>query len=269
MKAPSFAYAKPQSPAEAFELARRPGAKVLAGGQSLMPALNMRLSQPELLVDISGLPFKEISLEQGVLRIGALVTHSEIEKSEQVARHVPLLAEAVKHVAHPAIRNRGTLGGSIALADPAAEYPACMVALDASIVVAGAQGERLVRAQEFFKGLFEVDLAPGELVAAVEVPAQLKDQRSVFLELARRHGDYAIIGLAAYKGKSTRFVFCGAGPTPVLARQASAAADLESALALLEQDLDPPADLYHRSATKLDLAKVLLKRAWNTLSTSR
>lgn len=269
MKAPSFAYAKPRSIAEAFELARQPGAKVLAGGQSLMPALNMRLSQPELLVDISGLPFKEISLEQGVLRIGALVTHSQIGKSEEIAKHAPLLAQAVQHVAHPAIRNRGTVGGSIALADPAAEYPACMVALDASIVVAGAGGERLVRAQEFFKGLFEVDLAPGELVAAVEVPAQLKDQRSVFLELARRHGDYAIIGLAAYKGKSTRLVFCGAGPTPVLAKRASAAPDVETAVALLEQDLDPPADLYNRSATKLQLAKVLLRRAWNTLSTSR
>src|ERR1044071_5340501 len=144
-----------------------------------------------------------------------------------------------------------------------------MVALDASIVVAGAQGERLVRAQEFFKGLFEVDLAPGELVAAVEVPEQLKDQRSVFLELARRHGDYAIIGLAAHTGKSPRFVFAGAGPTPVLAKQASAAPDLDTAVLLLEKDLDPPADLYHRSATKLQLAKVLLQRAWNTRSTSR
>jgi carbon-monoxide dehydrogenase medium subunit len=268
VKAPSFAYARPRSVAEAFELVQRPGAKVLAGGQSLIPALNMRLSEPELLVDIAELPFKEISLEQGVLRIGALVTHSQIEKSAEIARHVPLLAEAVKHVAHPAIRNRGTIGGSIALADPAAEYPACMVALDASIVVAGKDGERLVRAQEFFKGLFEVDLAPGELVIAVELPAQLKDQRSVFLELARRHGDYAIIGLAAYKGKSTRFVFCGAGATPVLARRASQSADLQEAKKLLEQDLDPPADLYNSSATKLHLAKVLLERAWNRLSTS-
>jgi len=268
VKAPSFAYARPRSVAEAFELVQRPGAKVLAGGQSLIPALNMRLSEPELLVDIAELPFKEISLEQGVLRIGALVTHSQIEKSAEIARHVPLLAEAVKHVAHPAIRNRGTIGGSIALADPAAEYPACMVALDASIVVAGKDGERLVRAQEFFKGLFEVDLAPGELVIAVELPAQLKDQRSVFLELARRHGDYAIIGLAAYKGKSTRFVFCGAGATPVLARRASQSADLQEARKLLEQDLDPPADLYNSSATKLHLAKVLLERAWNRLSTS-
>ena len=143
-----------------------------------------------------------------------------------------------------------------------------MVALDASIVVAGAGGERLVKAQHFFKGLFEVDLAPGELVCAVEVPAQLKDQRSVFLELARRQGDYAIIGLAAYKGKSTRFVFCGAGPTPVLAREASAARDLDAAVSLLEKDLAPSADLYHSAATKLQLAKALLKRAWITLSTS-
>src|SRR5262245_20528094 len=269
VKAPSFAYAKPGSLEEAFELARRPGAKVLAGGQSLIPALNMRLSQPELLVDISGLPFREMTLEQGVLRIGALVTHSEIEKSEEIARHVPLLAEAARQVAHPAIRNRGTVGGSIALADPAAEYPACMVALDASVVVAGAQGERLVKAQHFFKGLFEVDLAPGELVAAVEVPAQLKDQRSVFLELARRHGDYAIIGLAAYRGKSTRFVFCGAGPTPILAKRASAAGDVREAKAALDQDLDPPATLYNSSATKLHLAKVLLERAWTRLSTSQ
>jgi carbon-monoxide dehydrogenase medium subunit len=268
VKAPSFAYARPSSLAEALELAARPNAKVLAGGQSLIPTLNMRLAQPELLVDITRLPFKDITLEQGVLRIGALVTHTQIERSELIARHAPLLAEAVTHVAHAAIRNRGTIGGSIALADPAAEYPACMVALDASIVVVGRDGERLVKAHDFFKGLFEVDLAPGELVGAVEVPAQLKDQRSVFLELARRHGDYAIIGLAAYRGKSTRFVFCGAGPTPVLAKKASAASEVRQAMAALDQDLDPPADLYTSSATKRHLARVLLERAWNRLSTS-
>ena len=269
MKAPSFAYVKPQSLAEAFEALERPGAKVLAGGQSLIPTLNMRLSSPELLVDITGLPLRGISLEQGVLRIGALTTHADIENSEQIATHAPLLAEAVKHVAHPAIRNRGTLGGSIALADPAAEYPACMVALDATIVVQGKDGERMVKAQSFFKGLFEVDLAPAELVTAVEFPAQLKDQRSVFLELARRHGDYAIIGLAAYKGRSTRFVFCGAGATPVLAKGASQASTLENAKVLLRKELSPPADLYNNTATKLHLATVLLERAWNTLSTSR
>ncbi len=269
MKAPSFAYAKPRSLAEAFELLERPGAKVLAGGQSLIPALNMRLSSPELLVDITGLSsFRGITLELGVVRIGALTTHADLEKSEVIEKHVPMLAQAVTHVAHPAIRNRGTLGGSLALADPAAEYPACVVALDATIVVAGKGGERLVKAEGFFKGLFEVDLGPAELVAAVEFPALLKDERSVFLELARRQGDYAIIGLAAHQSASTRFVFLGAGATPVLAKNASSAADLKTALSVLHKDLDPPADLYHSSATKLHLAKVLLERAWNKLTTS-
>jgi carbon-monoxide dehydrogenase medium subunit len=269
VKAPSFAYAKPQSLAEAFDLAERPGARILAGGQSLIPSLNMRLSSPELLVDITGLSsLRGITLEQGVLRIGALVTHAQIERSDEIARHAPLLAQAVRHVAHPAIRNRGTLGGSLALADPAAEYPACMVALQATIVLAGKVGERLVKAQDFFKGLFEVDLKPAELVVAAEFPAILKDERSVFLELARRHGDYAIIGLAAHKSTATRFVFLGAGATPVFAKGASQASTLENATVLLEKDLSPPADLYNSSATKLHLAKVLLARAWNTLSTS-
>ena len=154
MKAPAFAYAKPRSLEEAFELIERPGAKVLAGGQSLIPSLNMRLSQPELLVDITALPgLSEIRLDRGVLRIGALVTHTQLENSEDVRRHVPLLAQAVAHIAHPAIRNRGTLGGSLALADPAAELPACAVALDAVLVVASKKGERRVGAVEFFKGL--------------------------------------------------------------------------------------------------------------------
>jgi carbon-monoxide dehydrogenase medium subunit len=269
LKAPSFAYAKPQSLAEAFDLLERPGAKVLAGGQSLIPTLNMRLSSPELLVDITGLHgLSEIRLDRGVIRLGALVTHAKIERSPEIAKHAPLLAQAVRHIAHPAIRNRGTLGGSLALADPAAEYPACMVALDASIVVAGKDGERLVRAEDFFKGLFEVDLKPGELVMAAEFHALLKDERSVFLELARRHGDYAIIGIAAHKSNGTRFVFLGAGATPVYAKGASQASTLENATRLLEKDLSPPADLYNSSATKLHLAKVLLARAWNTLSTS-
>lgn len=269
MKAPSFAYVKPQTLAEAFELVERPGAKVLAGGQSLIPSLNLRLSAPELLVDITGLSaLGTITLEQGVVRIGALVTHAQLGESEDIRKHVPLLAQAVPHVAHPAIRNRGTLGGSIALADPAAEYPACLVALDASIVIAGKAGERIVRAQDFFKGLFEVDLRPGELVIAAEIPALLKDERSAFLELARRHGDYAIIGLAAYKGSETRYVFLGAGATPVFARNASKAASAKDAVSLLKRDLNPPADLYNTSATKLHLAGVLLERAWTQLTTS-
>ena len=270
MKAPSFAYAKPRTLAEAFELLERPGAKILAGGQSLIPALNMRLSSPELLVDITGLAgLRGISVEQGVVRIGALTTHADIEASAEIRKHAPLLAQAVQHIAHPAIRNRGTLGGSIALSDPAAEYPACLVALDATIIVKAPDGERLVKAGQFFKGLFEVDLRAGELVVATEFPALLKGERSAFAELARRLGDYAIIGLAAHRRDSeTRFVFCGAGATPVFARKASRASSLEEATSALASELSPPADLYNSSATKLHLAKVLLARVWTTLSTS-
>ena len=267
MKAPSFAYAKARSLAEAFDLLERPGARILAGGQSLIPSLNMRLSAPELLVDIGGLSsFKEISPMAGGLRIGALVTHSELARLPVVRKETPLLAEAALHVAHPAIRNRGTLGGSLALADPAAEYPAVALALEATIVLAGRKGERRVAAKSFFKGLFETDLRAGEIVVAAEFP---RAERSVFLELARRHGDYAIVGLAGIaNGTQKRIAFLGAGGTPVLAARASQEANLEKAQKALEKDLQPPADIYHSSATKLHLAKVLLARAWNTLSTS-
>jgi carbon-monoxide dehydrogenase medium subunit len=231
----------------------------------------MRLSSPELLVDITALEdLKGIRLDQEVVRIGALATHAEIERSEVVAKHVPLLAAAVTHIAHPAIRNRGTMGGSLALADPAAEYPACALALEATLIVAGADGRRQVKAADFFKGLFETALAPGELIVAVEFPAQLKDQRTAFAELTRRHGDYAIVGLAAFANDELRrFAFFGAGDRALLAKHAAAAKDLDGAKRALAKDLQPPADLYHSSATKLHLAGVLLERAWNTLSTPR
>jgi len=260
LKAQSFAYAKPRSLPEAFELLEREGAKALAGGQSLIPSLNMRLSAPSLLVDLTGLAaLRSITLEQGVVRIGALSTHTDLERSAEIRKHVPLLADAVQHVAHPAIRNRGTIGGSIALADPAAEYPACLAALDATIVVRSKDGERLVRAVDFFKGLFEVDLRPGELVTAVEIRALLKDERSAFLELARRQGDYAIVGLAAVSrsGEKTLAFFGVAGKPVILKPKA-----LEEAKASLPL---PSADLYHSASTKHHLAKVLLERAWNKL----
>ena len=265
LKAPSFAYARAKSLADAFELIERPGAKILAGGQSLIPSLNMRLASPELLVDIGGLaPLKGISLERGGLRIGALATHAEIERSGLVASHAPLLAQAVPHIAHPAIRNRGTLGGSLALADPAAEYPACALALNCTIILQNRKGERRVSASSFFKGLFDTDIRPGEILAAAEFP---RVERSVFLELTRRHGDYAIVGLAGVADASgKRIAFLGVGATPVLASHASKEKSVDAAERALEKDLNPPADLYHSSATKLHLAKVLLSRAWNTLS---
>ena len=267
MKAAPFAYAKPRALEEALDLAARPNAKILAGGQSLIPSLNMRLSSPELLVDINGLSeLKGISLERGVVRIGALTTHAEIEKSTVIQEHLPLLAAAVPHIAHPAIRNRGTIGGSLALADPAAEYPACVLALDATIIVTGKKGSRKINAGDFFKGLFETALKPGELLTAVEFKAQKKDEKSAFLELARRQGDYATIGLAAFAANGTkRLAYFGAGDRPILAQHAAKAKDLDSAKAALAKDLQPSADLYHSSATKLHLARVLLERAWNTL----
>ena len=257
MKAPSFAYAKPRTLAEAFELIERPGAKILAGGQSLIPSLNMRLSAPELLVDITGLAgLSNIEAKNGAVRIGALCTHASVERSPEVREHLPLLAEAMPHIAHPAIRNRGTLGGSLALADPAAELPACAVALDAVLIIASRKGERRVRAVEFFKGLFETDLKQGEILVGAEFP---QAEKSAFVELTRRHGDYAIVGLAAVtKQRERRISLFGFADRPVLIRPRS----LEEAKGSLPK---PAADLYHSSATKLHLAKVLLERAWNRL----
>ena len=261
MKAPSFAYAKPASLREAFACLENPNAKVLAGGQSLIPSLNMRLSSPELLVDITGLPgLSDIGVSNGQVRIGALVTHAQLEKSAEIKKHLPLLAQAVPHIAHTAIRNRGTIGGSLALADPAAEYPAVAVALDAVLFIEGKKGKRKIKAVEFFKGLFETDLKQGELLTAVEFPVAAKSDRSVFLELARRHGDYAIIGLAAHNSK---FVYFGAGTRPVLVEGSS----MQKAKENLAKNLKPSADLYNSAATKLHLAGVLLQRAWNTPST--
>ena len=265
MKAPPFAYARARSLAEAFDLIERPGARILAGGQSLIPSLNMRLASPQLLVDITRLKeLATIEARQAGLQVGALVTHSQILLSAEIRQRVGLLAQAAAHVAHPAIRNRGTLGGSLALADPAAEYPAVALALNATLVLKHRRGERRVSAGNFFKGLFETDLRPGEILAAAEFP---KVERCAFLELARRHGDYAIVGLAGIADASgRRIAFFGVGATPVLAEKASRAASLDAALEALPKDLDPAGDLYHSPATKLHLARVLLERAWTPLS---
>ena len=283
MKAPDFAYAKPDSLNEVFDLLDRhgDGARVLAGGQSLLASLNLRLSEPELLIDITAVPgLAGIAVSGQTLRIGALTTHRQIETSAEIARHLPLLAQAVGNVAHAAIRNLGTFGGSIALADPAAEYPTCAVALDATFVLARRGAERRVKAREFFRGLYETALQPGELLTAGEFPLAAPDYRSVFLELARRHGDYAIVGLAAHarlaggRISDARLAFLGAGSTPVLALRAAAALEgrqpdaqtIAAAQATLADELELPADLYSSRATKLQLARVLLGRALAALA---
>lgn len=278
MKAPSFAYAKPRSLDEVFALAGRHGgdAKLLAGGQTLLATLNMRLSSPGLLIDITGVPgLTGIAVKGGTLRVGALTTHRAIERSPEVAQHLPLLAQAAPHIAHVAVRNAGTLGGSLAHGDPAAEWPGCCVALDAEFAIAARSGERRVKARAFYRGLFETALGPGEVITAIEFPIPGTGYRSAFLELARRHGDYAIVGVAALAkaggGALTdvRLAFIGAGPTPVLARTAMAAVEgkkpgaeaIAAAQAALAQDLSPTGDLNGSPATKLHLARVLCGRA--------
>jgi carbon-monoxide dehydrogenase medium subunit len=278
MKAPSFAYVRAASLAEVFALwaAAGPEAKLLAGGQTLLATLAFRLSDPGTLVDISRVPeLKGIAQTADGVRVGALTTHAELGADALIRRHVPLLAQAVPLIAHPAIRNRGTIGGSLAYADPAAELPACCVALEAAIMVRTAAGERRIPASQFFTGLYTTALAPNELIAAIEFPLAKAGERSVVLELARRSGDYAMAGVAA-KAKlagstlvEPSVVFFGVGDRPVSAERATAAVagkivsaeTIAAAQAALDGDLDPPADLHGSPQMKRHLARVLLARA--------
>src|SRR5438132_4235644 len=201
MKASAFAYARATSVANALELLTVHGekAKVLAGGQSLLPAMNLRLLAPELIIDIGELAeLRGVVLEGGgVLTIGALTRHADLLKSPEIAAHAPLLMDAVAHVAHPAIRNRGTIGGSLAHADPASELQACMLTLGAIVIARGPSGERRIAASEFFAGIYETALAPQELLVAVELPVSPNNSTHFFHEFALLHGDYAIVLLAA------------------------------------------------------------------------
>src|SRR6185436_5411037 len=171
MKAPPFAYRKAATLAEVFDLldTHGDGARLLAGGQSLLAALNLRLSSPQILIDITGVPgLSGIEATSDKVTLGALTTHAEIERSPEIARTLPVLAQAAPHIAHVAIRNVGTIGGSIALADPAAEWPACCLALGAEFVIAGKAGNRRVRARDFFQALYTTALGPAEVLTAIE-----------------------------------------------------------------------------------------------------
>jgi len=177
-------------------LAADDDAKVIAGGQSLTPLLAMRLARPSVVVDVGRLPLAEIAVDDGLLDLGALVRHRVLETDALIAREVPLLPMAARHIGHTAIRNRGTLGGSVAHADPAAELPAALVALDAIVVVQGPSGTRSVRAAELFEGFFTTTLAPDELVVSVRVPRAEPSDACAFEEWAPRHGDFATAGIA-------------------------------------------------------------------------
>jgi aerobic carbon-monoxide dehydrogenase medium subunit len=278
MKAAAFSYARPQSLAEVFSLLAQHGdeARLLAGGQTLLATLNMRLSEPSLLIDMQAVTeLRGLTFENGVLRIGALVTHSEIESSELVERHAPLLTTAAPHIAHRAIRNLGTFGGSIAYGDPAAEWPACLLALGGTVVARSLKGERKIAVDDFFTGLYTTELAPEEVIVACEVPAARSGDRFAFTELARRHGDYAVVGLAARatfkesRLSDVRLAWLGIGSTPVRSaatEQALSGASLDtesmdSADIALRKELQPLADLTHSEAAKLQLASVLLRRS--------
>jgi carbon-monoxide dehydrogenase medium subunit len=278
MKAPRFAYARPASVAEALALLdkHKDDARVLAGGQSLVPMLNFRVAAPKVLVDINRIgALSGIKITKSHVRIGALTRHVDLERSPDIAKHLPLVASAVPHIAHPAIRNRGTFGGSCALADPAAELPACAIALGATFVVAGKKGERRIAAEDFFKGLYATALKTGELLVAAEFPLPKPGYASAFGELARRHGDYAMVGVAAHGStKGAKFsdmhvVFFGVGDRPQRASGLEKALEgksaIDGALANVDRDLEPRADLHASAAMKLHLAKVLAGRVLGDL----
>lgn len=281
MKPSAFSYARATSVLNALELLGSHGerAKVLSGGQSLMPAMNLRLISPELIVDIGQLAdLRGIAVRGAGLRIGALTRHAELAQSSEIARHAPLLTAAIAHVAHPAIRNRGTLGGSLAHADPASELPACMLALDATMVVQGQAGERRVAAADFFTGIYQTALSPDELLVAIELPAARPGASHFFHEFARRHGDYAIVGLAAnaivQRGgfADLRLAYFGVGDRPVLAQAAGrligkepAPGLLSDAAAALDAELNPMEDQQASVAMRRHLARVLLARCVGAL----
>lgn len=271
MKPAPFAYAKARSVEDAVKLlGEHEDAKLLAGGQSLMATLNMRLSAPTLLIDLNGIAGLEtIALKDGMVEIGALARHAAVMASDTIAKHAPLIAMAMPHIAHPAIRNRGTFGGSVAFADPAAELPACFLALGGEAEITGPRGRRRVKADEFFKDLYETSIGHDEVLTALRLPAATPDMRYGFAELSRRHGDYAIVGLAASARadgtslKDVRLSYFGVALTPIRAKVAEAAlasGNLDDAVKALASDLDPPDDIQETGAVKKHLAGVLLCR---------
>jgi carbon-monoxide dehydrogenase medium subunit len=277
MKAAAFDYAKPQVLSEALALLAEAGedAQLIAGGQTLLATLNLRLSEPSMLIDITNLDeLKGITVVGDQLRIGALVTHTEIEDSELVAKHAPLLKAAAPHIAHRAIRNLGTWGGSLAYGDPAAEWPACSLTLNATMLIAGPDGERRISAQDFFIDLYTTSLEPDEILVATEIPLANKQEVFYFHELARRHGDYAVVGLAAVAQKqgdvltNCAFTFFSVSATPVMATKAQELVNgqkltdevIAKAVAAARSEIEAIADITNSAEAKQHLIGVLLER---------
>ncbi len=278
MKPPPFDYHAPKSAAEAIDLLGRYGAdaRLLAGGQSLVPLLNFRLSAPAVIVDLNrAADLAYIKEENGRVRMGAMTRQRAIEFSPLVKSRLPLLAEATRWVGHLPTRTRGTIGGSLAHCDPAAEYPAVAAALDAELVIRGSAGERVVRAAEFFVGFMTTAVQPGEMLVEVRMAAQAPDSGSAFEEFSRRHGDFAIVGIAAMvavdgdRCRSARLAACGAGPTAMRLRAAEEILEhggvgernIDDAAARAAELVDPGADLHASAEYRRHLTRVLTRRA--------
>ena len=280
MKPAPFEYHVPDSLEEALFLLRDHGsdAKLLAGGQSLVPAMNFRVVQPSVIIDLNRLKELDYVREDGgSVHIGAMTRERTLEFFPLIAEKFPLLAEAMPHVAHPQIRNRGTLGGSLANADPAAELPVIMLALGARLKVRNADGERWVDVQNFFSGMFTTDLAADEMLIEIELPSSPKRTGWSFLEVAPRAGDYALMGVAVLLTldedkvcKQARLVYLNAGDGPVEAKQAAQALEGEHitdeqiasvAILVSETEVNPFGNVHASVEYQRHLANVLTKRA--------
>jgi carbon-monoxide dehydrogenase medium subunit len=278
VKSPPFSYIRVDSIEQVFDLLDQYGeeARILAGGQSLMATLNMRLSTPKLLIDINKIDgMDKIELVDNKIVVGALTRHNNVANSADIKKYAPLVSKALPHIAHQAIRNRGTFGGSIAFADPAAELPAVSLALEANFVLQNRNGMRTVPAKEFFLGLFDTALDHNEIIIAIEIPIIKDEENFSFIELSRRQGDYAIIGIAAQGTIKTgvfsnmRLAYFGAGDRPLMAQNAINILEGEkhtkevtkAVEESLNLDLDPMDDLNGPAAMKMHLARVITSRA--------
>jgi CO/xanthine dehydrogenase FAD-binding subunit len=278
MKPSQFEYARASSVEEAVSLLaqHRDDAKVIAGGQSLMPMLAFRVASPKLLVDIGRIAtLRRITVDERGVALGALVRWVDIERHLALAQAHPLLSEAVKHVAHYQIRNRGTVGGSLAHADPAAEMPGIACVCDAEIEIVGPNGRRSFPATEFFTGPLTTTLAPDEIIIAIRFPAWKQNRRWAFHEFARRRGDFALAGVALFydadQGRTVEphVAAIGVGDTPVrltavervLAGRPIDAAAIADAAAAARDSVDPPGDIHAPGDYRRALLGVLLERA--------
>ncbi|XVQ13750.1 FAD binding domain-containing protein [Spirillospora sp. CA-255316] len=275
MKPPPFDYHAPRTTAEALDTLARGEAKVLAGGQSLIPLLNMRLAAPARLVDINGLAeLDTVEVTAEGVRVGALARHSRVERDAAAAAAQPLVRQALRHVAHPVIRNRGTVVGSLAHADPAAELPAVLAVLGGTVEAVSARGSRTIPAGEFFAGPLESSLREDELAVSAFFPAAPRLTGTAFAETARRHGDYAMAGVAAVvtldddlRVAAARAGYLSVGGAPVVldltvpAASAARTGDWAEAAAYAAERLDPDGDLHASAEYRRHLAGVLTGRA--------